>query len=247
MSLPCADTPEVALVTGASRGIGRAIAKALAGSGVFVYVNFRDREDHARQTLDQIQGLGGQGALLPFDVTDRKAAQDAVEKILSEKGKMEILVNNAGIRDDRLLVRMKPESWHRVLDTNLTGFYNVTQPVVKHMISQRYGRIITISSASGQVGQAGQVNYSASKAGLIGATKALAREIASRNITVNAVAPGFIETEMVEGLALDQIAQSIPAGRLGRPEEVAWTVLFLSSRQAAYINGQVVGVNGGMC
>lgn len=247
MTIPRADTAEAALVTGASRGIGRAIAKALAASGIFVYVNFLAKEENARQTLDQIRELGGKGSLLPFDVTDRKAAQVAVEKIIEEKGKIEILVNNAGIRDDRLMVRMKPDVWQRVLDTNLTGFYNVTQPVVKQMISQRYGRIITISSASGQAGQAGQVNYSASKAGLIGASKALAKEIASRNITVNVVAPGFIETEMVEGLVLEQIAQSIPAGRLGRPEEVASAVLFLSSSQAAYINGQVVGVNGGMC
>ncbi len=247
MITPCADTTEIALVTGAGRGIGRAIALALAASGCFVYVNFLSNTENARQTLDQIREQGGAGSLLPFDVTDREAAQIAVEKIIAEKGKIEILVNNAGIRDDRLLVRMKSESWHRVMDTNLTGFYNVTQPVVKQMMSQRYGRIITLSSASGQAGQAGQVNYSASKAGLIGATMALAKEIARRNITVNAVAPGFIETEMVEGLTLDQIARSIPAGRLGRPEEVASAVLFLSSREAAYITGQVLGINGGLC
>ena len=238
---------ETALVTGASRGIGRAIAKRLAASGRFVYVNYRSDEKSAGQTLDQIQEQGGNGALLPFDVTDREAGEKAVTKIISEKGKIEILVNNAGIRDDKLLVRMKEESWQRVLDTNLTGFYNVSRLVVKNMLSQHYGRIINISSASGQVGQAGQVNYSASKAGLIGATKALAREIAKRNITVNAVAPGFIETEMVDGLSLDQVALSIPAGRLGRPEEVAAAVLFLSSRQAAYITGQVLGINGGIC
>jgi 3-oxoacyl-[acyl-carrier protein] reductase len=145
------------------------------------------------------------------------------------------------------MVWMKEENWQRVLDTNLTGFFNVTRLVVKNMLPKRYGRIINISSTSGQVGQAGQVNYSASKAGLIGATMALAKEIAKRNITVNAVAPGFIETEMVEGLPLDQIAQSIPAGRLGLPEEVADAVLFLCSRKAAYITGQVLGINGGIC
>jgi 3-oxoacyl-[acyl-carrier protein] reductase len=247
MDKTSANSLETALVTGASRGIGRAIAKSLAASGRFVYINFHSNKESARQTLDQIQDQGGNGALLPFDVTDREAVENALGKILAEKGKIEILVNNAGIRDDKLMVRMKEENWQRVLDTNLTGFYNVTRLVVKNMLSKRYGRIINISSASGQAGQAGQVNYSASKAGLIGATRALAKEIAKRNITVNAVAPGFIETDMVDGLSLEQIAQSIPVGRLGKPEEVAWAVLFLASRQAAYITGQVLGINGGIC
>ncbi len=238
---------ETALVTGSSRGIGKAIATSLAASGRFVYLNYHSNKDKALETLDQILEQGGNGALLPFDVTDREAAENAVKKIISEKGKIEILVNNAGIRDDRLMVRMKEENWQRVLDTNLTGFFNVSRLVVKNMLSRHYGRIINISSASGQAGQAGQVNYSASKAGLIGATKALAREIAKRDITVNAVAPGFIETEMVDGLSIDQIALSVPAGRMGKPEEVASAVLFLSSRQAAYITGQVLGINGGIC
>ena len=180
-------------------------------------------------------------------MTDQTAAQDAIKTILKEKGAIDILVNNAGIRDDMLMVWMKSENWQRVLDTNLTGFYNVTKPVVKKMLSKRYGRIINIASTSGQMGQAGQVNYSASKAGLIGATMALAREIAKRNITVNAVAPGFIETEMVDGLPLDQIAQSIPAARIGTPEEVAAAVCFLCSKEAGYITGQVLGINGGIC
>ncbi len=238
---------ETALVTGASGGIGRAIARNLADSGRFVYLNYHSNEKCAQQTLDQIKKQGGNGALVQFDVKDRDAAETAVKKIISEKEKIDILVNNAGIRDDKLMVRMKEESWHQVLDTNLTGFFNVSRLVVKNMLSKRYGRIINISSTSGQIGQAGQVNYSASKAGLIGATKALAKEIASRNITVNAVAPGFIETEMVDGVPLEQIAQSIPAGRLGRPEEVADAVRFLCSRQAAYITGQVLGINGGIC
>ena len=163
-----------------------------------------------------------------------------------EKGKIDILVNNAGIRDDMLMVWMKKENWQTVLDTNLTGFFNVTRLVVKNMLSKRFGRIINISSTSGQAGQAGQVNYSASKAGLIGATKALAREIAKRNMTVNAVAPGFIETEMIDGLPLKEIAKTIPAGRLGKPCEVAATVLFLCSKDAGYITGQVIGINGGI-
>lgn len=238
---------ETALVTGASGGIGRAIAKNLATSGRFVYLHYHSNEKSAQQTLDDIKGQGGKGALVQFDVKNGEAAETAVKKILSEKEKIDILVNNAGIRDDKLMVRMKAENWQQVLDTNLTGFFNVSRLVVKNMLSKRYGRIINISSASGQVGQAGQVNYSASKAGLIGATMALAKEIASRNITVNAVAPGFIETEMVEGISLDQLARSIPAGRLGKPEEVASAVLFLCSRQAAYITGQVIGINGGIC
>ncbi len=238
---------ETALVTGASRGIGRAIAVGLAAQGRFIYINFQSNQAAAQTTLDLITEAGGSGALLPFDVTDQAAAQDAVKTILKEKGAIDILVNNAGIRDDMLMVWMKSENWQRVLDTNLTGFYNVTKPVVKKMLSKRYGRIINIASTSGQMGQAGQVNYSASKAGLIGATMALAREIAKRNITVNAVAPGFIETEMVDGLPLDQIAQSIPAARIGTPEEVAAAVCFLCSKEAGYITGQVLGINGGIC
>ncbi len=247
MSKISSDSMETALVTGASRGIGRAIATSLAASGRFVYLNYQSNHETAQQTLDQIKEQGGDGALLPFDVTDKQAAEAAIEKIISERKKIEILVNNAGIRDDMLMVWMKEENWQRVLDTNLTGFFNVTRLVVKNMLPKRYGRIINISSTSGQAGQAGQVNYSASKAGLIGATMALAKEIAKRNITVNAVSPGFIETEMVEGLPIDQIAQSIPAGRLGQPQEVADAVLFLCSRQAAYITGQVLGINGGIC
>ena len=247
MTKPSADPIETALVTGASRGIGRAIAKSLASSGRFVYLNYHSNEEKARETLAQIKEQGGSGALLPFDVTDQEAAENAIEKIIAEKGNIEILVNNAGIRDDMLMVWMKKENWQRVLDTNLTGFYNVTRLVVKDMLHKRYGRIINISSTSGQAGQAGQVNYSASKAGLIGATMALAKEIAKRNITVNAVAPGFIETEMINDLPLDQITKFIPAGRLGKPEEVAAAVLFLCSRQAAYITGQVLGINGGIC
>ncbi len=239
--------PRIVLVTGASRGIGRAIALSLAGPDRFVYVNFQSNEAQASITLEQIREKGGEGALLPFDVTDVTSAQDAVKSIIKEKGALDILINNAGVRDDKLLAMMKPQSWQTVMDTNLSGFYNVTKPAVKKMLSKKFGRIINIASASGQVGQAGQVNYSASKAGLIGATKALAKEIAPRNITVNAVAPGFIETEMVEGLDIESIAGAVPAGRLGTPEEVADLVVFLCSDNAGYITGQVIGVNGGIC
>lgn len=238
---------ETALVTGAGRGIGRAIAVELARSGRFIYINYRSNADAAEITLDQVRAAGSDGALCPFDVADETAAHTALKAIYTEKGFIDILVNNAGIREDTLMAFMKPGSWQRVLDTNLTGFFNVTKPVVKKMLSRKRGRIINIASTSGQTGQSGQVNYSASKAGLIGATMALAREIATRNITVNAVAPGFIETDMVEDLPLDQIAQSIPAGRLGKPEEVAAVVAFLCSPEAGYITGQVIGVNGGIC
>lgn len=246
-STPQTQSQEIALVTGASRGIGRAIAMGLAGSGRFVYINYQTNAQEAEKTLKQVREAGGDGALLPFDVTDQATAQAALKTIFEEKGTLDILINNAGIRDDMLMVWMKAENWQKVLDTNLTGFFNVTKPVVKKMLSKRKGRIINITSTSGQMGQPGQVNYSASKAGLIGATMALAKEIAKRHITVNAVAPGFIETDMVEGLPLDQIAKSIPAGRLGKPEDVAAAVLFLCSPAAGYITGQVIGINGGIC
>lgn len=238
---------ETALVTGAGRGIGRAIAIGLAKSGRFVYINFKSNAKEAGKTLEAVRAAGSDGALLPFDVTDANAATKALDTIFKERGFIDVLVNNAGIRDDMLMVWMKPENWQKVMDTNLTGFFNVTKPVVKKMLSKRKGRIINITSTSGQTGQPGQVNYSASKAGLIGATMALAREIAKRNITVNAVAPGFIETDMVEDLPLDQIAQSVPAGRIGKPEDVAAAVSFLSSPEAGYITGQVLGINGGIC
>lgn len=240
------DNDQIALVTGASGGIGESIALALARTGRFVYLNFNSNREKAESVLESIVSNGGNGALLQFDVTNQHDSEKAIEQILVEKGKIDILVNNAGIRDDMLMVWMKKENWQRVLDTNLTGFFNVTRLVVKNMLPKRFGRIINISSTSGQSGQAGQVNYSASKAGLIGATKALAREIAKRNITVNAVAPGFIETEMIEGLPLKEIAKTIPAARLGKPVEVAAAVVFLCSRDAGYITGQVIGINGGI-
>ncbi|RLB90601.1 MAG: 3-oxoacyl-ACP reductase FabG [Deltaproteobacteria bacterium] len=237
---------QIALVTGASGGIGKAIAIALAQTGRFVYLNFNSNRKKAAAVLEDIIRNGGNGALLQFDVKSKEASENAIKNIIMEKGKIDILVNNAGIRDDMLMVWMKKENWQTVLDTNLTGFFNVTRLVVKNMLSKRFGRIINISSTSGQTGQAGQVNYSASKAGLIGATKALAREIAKRNITVNAVAPGFIETEMTNGLPLKELEKMIPAGRLGKPCEVAAAVLFLCSKDAEYITSQVIGINGGI-
>ena len=237
---------QVALVTGAGRGIGRAIALELAAGHVFVYVNFLADQASALKTLDAMHKLNGQGALLPFDVTCPEDAMDAVKTIVQQKGRIDILVNNAGIRNDKLLAMMKKEAWQTVMDTNLNSFYNVTKPVVKNMLKNRSGRIVNVASTAGQMGNPGQVNYSAAKAGLIGATKALAREIGNRNITVNAVAPGFIETRMLDGMATETIIDTIPAKRLGKPEEVAHMVAFLCSEKAAYVNGQVIGINGGM-
>ena len=237
---------QVALVTGAGRGIGKAIAIALAKRQIFVYVNYLANKASAQRTLEEIHSQNGQGGLLQFDITSLEESQKAVKTIIQEKEKIDILINNAGIRDDKLLAMMKKDAWQKVMDTNLTGFYNITKPVVKNMLKNRFGRIVNVTSAAGQIGNPGQVNYSASKAGLIGATKALAREVGNRNITVNAVAPGFIETQMLDGMDLDRIIDTIPAKRLGKPEEVAHAIAFLCSKKAAYVNGQVIGVNGGM-
>nr|NJM03579.1 3-oxoacyl-ACP reductase FabG [Desulfobacula sp.] len=237
---------KTALVTGAGKGIGRAIAVMLAGQGIFVYINYLSDRASAEETLETIRLCSGNGALLPFDVTCSEDSKKAVQAVLKDRGAIDILVNNAGIRKDGLLAMMTEDSWQTVIHTNLTSFYNVTKPVVKHMLKNRFGRIVTVTSAAGQMGNAGQVNYSAAKSGLIGATKALAKEVGNRNITVNAVAPGFIETRMLEGMDVDRILDAIPAKRLGRPEEVAHAVAFLCSDEAGYVNGQILGVNGGL-
>ncbi|HKL01990.1 MAG TPA: 3-oxoacyl-ACP reductase FabG [Desulfotignum sp.] len=237
---------KTALVTGASKGIGRAIALDLAAQGIFVFVNYRSDKDAAWATMDQIHFQNGRAAVIRCDVTSQEQCDAAVKQILEQRRRLDILVNNAGIRDDHLFAMMKKPAWEMVIQTHLTGFYHLTRPVVRQMLRQKGGRIINISSAAGQTGNAGQVNYSAAKAGIIGATKALAREIGSRGITVNAVAPGFIETGMTADLNLDKILPSIPVGRLGKPEEVAAVVSFLCTARAAYVNGQVIGVNGGM-
>ena len=240
------NTQKIALVTGAGKGIGRAIAVKLAGQGVFVYINYLSDRESAAKTLEDINACNGQGALLPFDVTSSEDSQKAVRIILEEKGKIDILVNNAGIRKDGLLAMMKEDAWQNVINTNLTGFYNVTKPVVKQMLKNRSGRIVNVTSAAGQMGNPGQVNYCAAKSGLIGAAKALAREVGNRNITDNAVSPGFIDTQMLDGMDIGRLLDSIPAKRLGKPEEIAHAVAFLCSDEAAYINGQILGVNGGL-
>lgn len=237
---------KIALVTGASRGIGRAVAVALAASGCHVLLNFRQRQADAAETLALLERAGGSGELCPFDVADPVASEQAIAAALRVHKRIDVLVNNAGIRSDSLLVFMKAEQWQQVLATNLNSFFNVTQPVAKQMALQRRGRIVTIASTAGQTGVAGQVNYSAAKAGVIGASKSLARELAKRGVTVNVLAPGYIETDMTAELAQEQVLAQIPAGRFGKPEEVAAAAAFLCSDAAAYITGAVLNINGGI-
>jgi 3-oxoacyl-[acyl-carrier protein] reductase len=240
-------TGRVAIVTGASRGIGRGVADALAGAGAIVVAAARG--EHAADTAAGIVARGGQAVALPLDVTDAASVQALVDTVLERFGRIDVLVNNAGIARDQLLLRMKREDWDAVLATNLTGAFLCTQAVVKTMVRQRAGRIVFIGSVVGQMGNAGQANYAASKAGLIGFARALARELASRNVTVNVVAPGLIDTDMTRALterAKGDWSEQIPLGRLGTPEDVAAAVAFLASDRAGYVTGQVVAVNGGM-
>jgi 3-oxoacyl-[acyl-carrier protein] reductase len=235
-----------ALVTGGSRGIGAAIVEALAQAGHPVVLNYRDNHDAARAVKGRVEAAGGQVQLSQFDVTDAAATARAIEDLLADERPIGVLVNNAGVARDAAFPSMESEAWNLVLRTTLDGFYNVTRPLVMPMVRHKWGRIINISSVSGIAGVRGQVNYSAAKAGIIGATKALAQELAKRNITVNAVAPGMIETEMTAGAPLDQIMPLIPMRRLGQPREVADAVAFLASERATYITGQVIVVNGGL-
>ncbi len=240
-------TDKVALVTGASRGIGRAVALLLARAGARVVVT--SRGDGASAVADEITAAGGQALALAADVVDAAAMTAAIDRIVDTYGRLDILVNNAGITRDQLLLRMKRDDWDAVLATNLTGTFICTQAVLKTMVRQRVGRIISISSVVGQSGNPGQTNYAATKAGIIGFSKALAREVASRNITVNVVAPGLIDTDMTRDISSDAQANwtaNIPLGRLGTPDDVAAAVCFLASDAASYITGQVLAVNGGM-
>jgi 3-oxoacyl-[acyl-carrier protein] reductase len=239
------DSNKIALVTGGSRGIGAAIAETLARDGFDIWLNYRSAREAAETTAKKIEQLGRQCRLVPFDVCDPEAVEQELAPLLQESTPF-VLVNNAGYARDGIMALMSPEDWQSVLRVNLDGFFLVTRLVLTRMLRRRSGRIINIASTSGQTGVAGQVNYSAAKAGLIGATRSLAAEVARRNILVNAVAPGFIETEMTAELPIDKILPSIPLGRIGQPREVAETVSFLCSDRASYITGQVIAVNGGI-
>lgn len=233
-------------MTGASRGIGRAIAARLAKDGYRVWVNFSSSNDAAASLCAEIESAGGSAIPVQFNVSDGESVRNALEPLIESEGAPDVVVSNAGIARDGLMAMISEEEWSSVIDTNLGGFFHVVKTCLRPMIRRRSGRIIAISSVSGEAGNPGQVNYSASKAGLIGACKSLAKEIASRKITVNVVAPGFIETDMVREMPRDEIEKLIPLKRFGAPEEVASAVSFLSCEEAAYITGQVLGVNGGM-
>lgn len=240
---------QVALVTGAGRGIGKAIAKALAAEGALVIVNYNGSEQKAAETVNEIEEAGGRAVALRCNIADFGACKEMMDKVIGEQGRLDILVNNAGITRDGLLMKMSEEDFDSVISTNLKGAFNCTRHAARQMIKQRGGRIINISSVSGVLGNAGQANYSASKAGVIGLTKAAARELASRGITVNAIAPGFITTDMTDALSESiktSVTETIPMKTFGKPEDVAQAALFLASAQAGYITGQVLCVDGGM-
>ena len=237
-----------ALVTGGSRGIGRAICLAIAKEGYSVLINYKSNEQAALDVKKQIEENGGSAELLPFDVANPQSIDEAILgwQTAHPDDYIAALVNNAGIREDAVMVFMQDEQWNKVLRTNLDSFFYVTRRVLKGMITKRSGRIVNVASLSGLKGLAGQTNYSAAKAGLIGATKALAQEIGSRKITVNAVAPGFIATDMTQDLPEAELKKMIPLGRFGNPDEVAALVAFLVSDKAAYITGEVISINGGL-
>jgi 3-oxoacyl-[acyl-carrier protein] reductase len=240
---------KVALVTGASRGIGRAVAIELASRGAFVIINYAQNESGAREALSEIENSGGKGQVRQFDVSDFPRIQDEINRAGEEFGGLHILVNNAGITKDGLLLRMKEEDWDSVFSVNLKGVFNCTRAAAKIMMKQRFGRIVNITSIIGEMGNAGQSNYSAAKAGIIGFTKSAAKELGSRGITVNAVSPGFIETDMTRKLpqnVREKYIEAIPLGRFGLPGDVAKVVAFLASDGASYITGEVVRVNGGL-
>ncbi len=237
-----------ALVTGASRGLGNAVAVKLALQGWPVIINYQSNIEAAQQTLDKITELGGTAELLQFDVSNPVAIDEvlAAWQDAHPDDYIAVLVNNAGIRRDNLLVFMQDDEWHSVIDTTLNGFFHITRRVIKNMVSKRWGRVLNMASLSGIKGMPGQTNYSAAKAALIGATKALAQEVAGRKITVNAIAPGFIESDMTKDLNQDELKKLVPVGRFGKAEEVAALVAFLVSDEAAYITGEAISINGGL-
>lgn len=237
-----------ALVTGASRGIGKAIAVKLAAEGMYVLINYRSNHDEATATLNAIKQDGGAGELLPFDVSNPEVIKNVLGGWLENNAdkKIEVLINNAGITSDNLMVFMNEDSWNGVLNTNLNSFFHVTKMLLQPMLLNRWGRIINIVSLSGQKGQPGQCNYAAAKGGIIAATKSLAMEVGKKNVTVNAVAPGFIKTDMTKDLDEKQLKPMIPLNRFGTAEEVAEVVSFMASEKSSYITGEVISVNGGI-
>lgn len=237
-----------AIVTGASRGIGRAIAVKLASQGFNIILNYASNVEAANQTLEEIISSGGKAELLQFDVSDSKATQQALQlwKQNHKDDYISVIINNAGIRKDNLMLWMPEEDWNSVLSVSLNGFFNVTQPLLKDMLANKWGRIINVASLSGIKGMPGQANYSAAKGGLIAATKALAQEVAKKKVTVNAISPGFIRSDMTSDLNEAELKKMIPAGRFGDPSEIAGLVAFLVSDSAAYITGEVISINGGL-
>ncbi|MDR1593121.1 MAG: 3-oxoacyl-ACP reductase FabG [Prevotellaceae bacterium] len=237
-----------ALVTGGSRGIGKAVSIALAELGHHVLINYKSNETEALNTLEKIKSKGGTAELIPFDVADKSSVDAALDAWMQNNAdsKIVVLVNNAGIKNDSLMMWMQESQWKTVLDTSLNGFFYITQKLLMPMLVNKFGRIINIVSVSGLKGLSGQTNYSAAKAGVIGATKALAQEVARKGVTVNAIAPGFIRTDMTKDMPEKDLAKTIPVQRFGEPEEVAALVAFLASDKAAYITGEVISINGGL-
>jgi 3-oxoacyl-[acyl-carrier protein] reductase len=237
----------IALVTGASRGIGKAIALELGGMGFEVWLNYAKNAEMAEAVAAEIRAKGGQARTLGFDVSDRAQIDAVLAPAVEAAGGLDVLVNNAGITKDGLMMWMPPADWDAVMSVSLDGFFNVTKAVLPKMLERRKGRIVNLASVSGVIGTGGQVNYSAAKAGIIGATKALAKEVAKRGVVVNCVAPGFIDTDMIQGLPVKEIVKLIPTQTVGKPEDVAAVVGFLCSEKCQYVTGQVIGVNGGVC
>jgi 3-oxoacyl-[acyl-carrier protein] reductase len=237
---------KTAIVTGGARGIGRAIALELARAGYYLVVNYKANDEAARETLALIRAAGGDGEILKFDVRDEVAVEAALLDLFPRVGTIDVLVNNAGITADGLFIMMAADDWNDVIDTTLKGFYNMTKPVLKKMLRNKRGSVVSISSVAGLVANRGQANYSAAKAGLLAASRSIAAEVARLGIRMNVVAPGLIDTEMIKNAPIERIKEVIPMARIGRPEEVARVVRFLCSDDASYITGQVIGVNGGM-
>ncbi len=236
---------QVALITGGSRGIGKACAKELAKAGFDIAVIYAGNEAAANETVSELKAMNVEAEAYKCDVSDAESVNECVAKVMEKFGRIDVLVNNAGITRDNLMLRMNHDDWNAVINTNLTGAFNMTKPIVKIMMKQRSGSIVNMSSIVGVMGNAGQANYSAAKAGLIGFTKSLAKELGSRNIRVNAIAPGFIKTDMTKGLDIDSFAEHIPLKRLGEAEDIAVTVKFLAV-DGKYVTGQVIGVDGGL-